>query len=601
MGILDLPYTLFAGIVSLLPATDALVCRRTSRGFYEALTRSELCEMLIRLHYPRSREGRRLLRRRMREHEHEHGDGHGNGEQDEQDDWAAVFARLTRRYAHLGLARPWRIEKLATTKTRDAPWLRGVTPWERILRLDANTAKFQHEDPAWTMSAEDGLLVYPPAGPPMAPTCRPFRMRDLDLGIEVEVPFDVEDGRVVRRVRLRCGILVLEWCEHETNGRHFATAYDVRRTKRRSKSTGDCGEGRRGGGQGVEGGQEACPWVVSFRSEWEILSSGPDLVNSRFYSTHNATHYAVYVWQPPQMTGVRPREQLVVWELGAASQYRPSLDMTSENRPSEDEEDESKKENKGPRVVRRLGYEQLAAWGVRQSNAPKLASLSLDAETYDPVTGETCGHVFVHAEDHRWLAGPHSGDNPPRLHSVWSTGIPLVGDGPRWVDDCGSRGDPEGDALEEGRAAMCWRRQDRRLSARSAAGLDDDDDDVEAETWPGRAPCWRHDDFPYLTVSEMYDAAAGVRVSARHCFMLAALSVSMRPKLRVEGMAAFRERTWGGRTKGRCETAVEGPDGNEVQFGDGMWPELLGGGYIAGDERWLVGEDGEGQVTVAHF
>jgi hypothetical protein len=612
MDILGLPYTLFADIMSLLPAMDVLVCRRTSRAFHEVLTRSELCETLILLHYPRSREGRRLLRlRRMSEREQGHSHGHVGGEQDEQGDWAAAFARLTRRYGHLALALPWRIEKLATTSSEDAPWLRGVTPWERILRLDARTAKFQHGDPAWTLSAEDGLLVYPPAGHPIAPTYRPFRLRHLDSGTEIEVPFDIEDCRVVRRVRLRCGILVLEWCEQE-DGRHFATAYDVKRTKTRRRSFA-CGEGRLAGGEGrqdIEGGEEACPWVATFRSEWEIVSSGLDLVNSRFYSTHNATHYAIYIWQQPHMTGVRPREQLVVWELGAPSPYRPTLDLPTldlmgDNWPSEDGEDgedeEGKKEKKGPRVIRRLGQEQLAAWGVRQGNTPKLAGLALDAETRDAATGEACGHIFVHAEDHRWLAGPHSGDNPPRLHSVRSTGIPLVGDGPRWVDDCGSRGNPEGDAAQEGRAAMCWRRRDRRLSARSAAELDGDGDDVAAETWPGRAPCWRHDDFPYLTVSEMYDAAAGVRVSARHCFMLAAQSASVRHKLRIEGMAGFQERTWGGRTKGRCGTAVEGPNGDEMQFDDEMWSELLGGGHIAGDERRLVGEDDEGQITVAHF
>ncbi len=53
--------------------------------------------------------------------------------------------------------------------------------------------------------------------------------------------------------------------------------------------------------------------------------------------------------------------------------------------------------------------------------------------------------------------------------------------------------------------------------------------------WPGWAPCWRHEDFPYLTVTEMVDLAAGVRIAARHCFMLETLSVHVRPKIWVKG------------------------------------------------------------------
>jgi hypothetical protein len=32
-----------------------------------------------------------------------------------------------------------------------------------------------------------------------------------------------------------------------------------------------------------------------------------------------------------------------------------------------------------------------------------------------------------------------------------------------------------------------------------------------------------------------------------------------------------------------------------------MWKQLLGKGKIAGDERWVVGEDTEGRITIVRF
>ncbi|KAK0630184.1 hypothetical protein B0T17DRAFT_527804 [Bombardia bombarda] len=145
------------------------------------------------------------------------------------------------------------------------------------------------------------------------------------------------------------------------------------------------------------------------------------------------------------------------------------------------------------------------------------------------------------------------------------------------------------------------------------------------QRWPGWAPCWRHEDFPYLTVAEMVDLAAGVRVTARHCFMLETLSVHVRPAIAVKGaapppaeeededevddddgattssssppLANRRRGNSNGDAKklrgpGRCE---------EVQFPDEMWCELVGRGHIAGDERWIVGEDERGNITIVRF
>lgn len=610
--LLNLPYTVFLEILTHLPAIDTLRCRRLSHDACTALTRQDLSASLILHHFPRSREGRLL--RHLRRSTSDHGDGDGDGElKPDERDWSDVFARLTRRYFHLANAMPWRVEKVEILQ--DAGRLRGVTPWNRFLRLEDKTAPFHYWDPTWTYASSLGLLAFPD------PDGGGYQLRDVETRLDVEVPFDVS-GKVVRRVRLsNDGVLVFEWCEEdayhalnerEVAHRHFATAYDVAVFLPPGSSS-----------------SSLTSWVITFRSEWKIHYLGLPLSHhDRFFSAHNATHYVVYIWQPTRSPWGEdaPLERLVVWDISRPSVYRPSLDPGGQQALD------------GPRIVRRLVNGDLDAWGVRQRDTPSLRRLDLDAHTWDPHTGSACGHVFVHQEEHRWSAGPHSGADQPRLHRVKATGIPLQGDGPRWLDDCG--GDRAG-------ASFCWRgpRARRHVVDAHVGANDDDGDDDEAlrdkkESWAGRASCWRHDDFPYLTVSEVFDTAAGVRISARQCFMLETLSVHVRPKLRVTGVDALHseggrrrrsddsplrssfgldgddddddhhndqteededeeeEEEWRPRGAG---TRIEGPAGEEVQFADDLWNQLLGKGFICGDERRLLGEDEDGNITILHF
>ncbi len=39
----------------------------------------------------------------------------------------------------------------------------------------------------------------------------------------------------------------------------------------------------------------------------------------------------------------------------------------------------------------------------------------------------------------------------------------------------------------------------------------------------------------------------------------------------------------------------------EIQFADDAWAKLLNAGYICGDERWLVGQNSDGAITIMHF
>lgn len=45
---------------------------------------------------------------------------------------------------------------------------------------------------------------------------------------------------------------------------------------------------------------------------------------------------------------------------------------------------------------------------------------------------------------------------------------------------------------------------------------------------------------------------------------------------------------------------MSGPE-YETSLKDDLWQQLLGAGLICGDERWLIGENGNQEVVVLHF
>jgi hypothetical protein len=82
-------------------------------------------------------------------------------------------------------------------------------------------------------------------------------------------------------------------------------------------------------------------------------------------------------------------------------------------------------------------------------------------------------------------------------------------------------------------------------------------------------------EYPYLTVDEVVDSDAGVSFSARQCFMLEAIQISLQPQ----------------------------PDGEvyDVNLQDDLWQQLLAKGKIYGEERWLIGENNRKEVVVMYF
>ena len=156
----------------------------------------------------------------------------------------------------------------------------------------------------------------------------------------------------------------------------------------------------------------------------------------------------------------------------------------------------------------------------------------------------------------------------------------------------------------------------------------DADDTFPPSRWPGYAPCWRHAEFPYLTVSEMIDFSARVRISASRCIVLESLSVHIPPALLVKGpqppepvvfdgdygsdsdsdsrsSRSSNSVDLGGAYQGRYPwydwEPSERPRGAERQLSTYLWTDLMGAGTIAGDERWIVGQSRNGEVTIVRF
>jgi hypothetical protein len=99
--------------------------------------------------------------------------------------------------------------------------------WQRHLQFEEKTAAFHYQDTLWTF--DDGLLIFPSA------KSQCYQLYDLGAGILNSIDLEPE-SKIVRRIRLKDRVLIVEWCEqepyHQLNEnemvyRHFATAYDI--------------------------------------------------------------------------------------------------------------------------------------------------------------------------------------------------------------------------------------------------------------------------------------------------------------------------------------------------------------------------------------
>jgi hypothetical protein len=223
MNITAFPNDIFLLIViPHLSPKDLILNRRVSKQFYAAFTESDLNRHALQQHYPRARELR---------------DGN-------ERPWSKVLNSVAARYHQLKSGSPESIEKWALLKSFVAPsWAKHypVANWQRYLQFEDKTAPFHYPDPLWTY--DDGILIFPSA------ELQSYVLYDLIAGVISEIDFQSE-SKIVRRIRLKEKVLIVEWCEeqpyHQLNEnevvyRHFASAYDLVRSKQRG------------------------PWALSFR------------------------------------------------------------------------------------------------------------------------------------------------------------------------------------------------------------------------------------------------------------------------------------------------------------------------------------------------
>ncbi|TVY13312.1 hypothetical protein LARI1_G007407 [Lachnellula arida] len=392
-----------------------------------------------------------------------------------------------------------------------------VPSWARSYPVAPWQRHLQFEEKTAPFHYPDPLWTYD-AGLLIFPNAKEqkYTVYDLSTGWMAGVDINPET-KIVRRLSLKEKVLIVEWCQPEA----FHQLNENERVHRHFATAYD-----------IVRDSERAPWRAVFRNEWKIHFLGMPLNSrDRFFSVHTETHYAMYLWQPNRSAWGEddPIESLAIWDISSNSSYRASEDPTGKGKPSEDLE--------GPRVLRRFSFSDLGFYRIRQRSSPILRGLELDEN-----------NVYFIQEDHRWIVGSQASHLHPRLHKVKTTGIPFSA-GPFWEDECGADGDVN--------LSFCERASDTRA--------------------PNIAPCWRHEEFPYLTITEAMDVEAGVTFSARHCFMLETISINVKPRVQMTG------------------------PGYGISLRDDLWQQLLAKGTIRGDERWLVGENTNDEVVILHF
>lgn len=258
-----------------------------------------------------------------------------------------LFDQVASRYHYLGRGEPRSIQKYKMkddTIMKMHEWY-PVKPWSYHESHKNTTVDRPFSEPFWTV--EDNLVVYP------SDQKRSLLLMDLETDRQYKVPFTL-NGKVIRRVRLQKRVLVVEWADQKTfhgleNIVHcyFASSFDV------TKSEND-------------------DWDISPRTEWRLTFSGRPLRSrDRFFSSHNNTHYVIYIWQ---RTSQDPAQALIVWDISQKSSYRPSSDPSGQLR------DEAPDDS--PSIVSRLGLQELEFFGIHSQGIPSIQKLEITDDSH---------------------------------------------------------------------------------------------------------------------------------------------------------------------------------------------------------------------------
>ena len=445
--------------------------------------------------------------------------------------WSGVASVLASRYYHLSHGKVRDVLRLKISALEQVGEYHPIGQWDyhesqpggRLYYENAathlgrlQTKPYLFRPTLWTYN--NGLLVYPvSSGSSAMGSTSILRLLDLTACRELEVPFPIS-GKVLRNVRLSCDTLIVEWAErdpfHSLNdmeqvNRHFVSCYDIQRDAVGATS------------------------AIDFRSEFKIHFLGLPLNSrDRFFSTHNATHYAVYFFQPNRSmyTGdeERPIESLFVWDISRPSPYRPSMDPSGKHRPRPDS---------GPQILARLPFTELDFLGIRQHSQIRFMSLHLDSIG-----------AHVSWRENACEAAYGYFDPAGRDWRARTTIFPFVGCGP-----------------------FQYKRRDGYLPPyRGHASMESCDVEEDAmEKW-----C--------VPVMDVLDVAAGIRFSlVETCFT--GLGMEQRMMIRI-----------------KVPWTDDDDDYVPMQDDKLVW-EVSAMGRIAGDERWIVGQNERMELVVCKF
>ncbi|KIX96734.1 uncharacterized protein Z520_07453 [Fonsecaea multimorphosa CBS 102226] len=531
----DLPEDVFLLVLTHLSAWDVVSCQRVSRSWRTAFSRDEYIRFVLQS-YPRAREVRSLPPGALHLHS-------PCQPQSSQLDWKGILGKVASRYHHLAQGTARVVDRYPMAPVEQLGDWFPVGQWDyhesqpggRLYYETAashlsriGTKPYLFRPTLW--SYDDGLLVYAPAeGNEDGYFPQILALLDVEAGQKYPIPFDIR-GKIIRNLRLKDRTLIVEWAEkdpfHNLNAmeqvnRHFANCFDVRPiTSEHPKSC----------------------WEVTWRSEWKMHFLGlPPNYHDRFFSTHNATHYAVYFWQPNRSmyTGDEelPIESLSVWDISGSSPYRPSTDPSGKFRPAG-------KATSGPYIVSRFSFMQMDTFGIRQRASVALMSLHLDSETLSLTVRENVG-----------VSGQGYFDPAERLWCAKTTTFPFLGEGPR-----------------------LFREWDGNLPPYRGHCSMETADVEESERW-------------FLPIMDVVDTLAGVRLSlVETCFS----GHSVENRLVVRMKADLEDKI-------KDFAHVEETALGWATLDDDLTREVSFMGRIAGDERWLIGQNERMEMVVIKF
>jgi hypothetical protein len=526
----DLPEDVFILVLENLEAWDLCRCRRVARAWKDAFDKEEYLFIVLQK-YPLAREVRALHQDEPAATTHLLAS--------QKQTTREVFNTIASRYYHFGQGKARAVEKYKLFASEQFSHWFPVAQWEyhesqpggRLYYENATHISklgckpFLFRPTLW--SYDDGLVVFAPgmrdiehgvrAGKQRADmTGSALMLLDIQHGAFHPIPFDISN-KVIRNLRLKDRTLIIEWAEkqpfHALNDtemvhRHYATCFDIS-TDQESASD-----------------DHPPVWAVKVRNEFKIHFLGLPLTHrDRFFSTHNAIHYAVYFWQPNRSmyTGdeERPLESLFVWDISSPSPYLPSEDPSGLNANTVDD--------LGPQMIERLVLGQLDYYGIRQHSDVALMSLHLESLVHSLTIRENI-----------CVAGQGYFDPAERLSCAKTTTLLFKGQGP-----------------------YLYREWDGNLPPYRGHCSMESTDIEEPEKW-------------FLPIMDVLDEVADVRFSlVQTCFTGQYVENSRVIRVQANGRVA----------------SMEGP----------LVEEVAALGKIAGDERWLVGQNRTQELVVLRF